>query len=114
MPMGEVIRLQQEACARAGSSLYARILDAIADDFTAGGPSEALLAAWSANGLADAIAGSGVAGANGHRPRYATLASPSVPPATPQSGPHDPASRSGSRDARGDSALRSAMASSSG
>lgn len=55
MPMADVIRLQRDACARAGSALYARILDAIADDFAVGGPSEALLAPWSANGLADAI-----------------------------------------------------------
>ena len=55
MPMDEVIRLQRDACARAGSALYARILDAITDDFAAGGPSETLLSPWAANGLADAI-----------------------------------------------------------
>lgn len=55
MAMGEVIALQRDACARAGSALYARILDAIRDDFAAGGPSETLLSPWAANGLADAI-----------------------------------------------------------
>ena len=55
MPMVDVIRLQQEACERAGSALYGRILDATADDFVAGGVSAELLAPWTENALADAI-----------------------------------------------------------
>lgn len=55
MPMADVIRLQQEACERAGSHLYARILEAVADDLAAGGTSATLLEPWSSNALADAI-----------------------------------------------------------
>lgn len=55
MPMGDVIRLQEAACAQAGSHLYARILDAIAGDFETGGVTAGLLEPWSTNALADAI-----------------------------------------------------------
>ncbi len=55
MSMADVIALQQEACARAGSSRYAEILSAIGRDYEAGGSSAALLGPWTANALADAI-----------------------------------------------------------
>lgn len=55
MPMVDVIRLQEEACERAGSHLYARVLAAIADDFEREGPSATLLGPWTVNALADAI-----------------------------------------------------------
>lgn len=55
MAMVDVVRLQEQACERAGSHLYARILRAIADDVEAGGPAGRLLAPWAENALADAI-----------------------------------------------------------
>lgn len=55
LPMLEVVQLQQEACERAGSQLYARVLDAMADDVAAGGPIARILEPWSENALADAI-----------------------------------------------------------
>ncbi|MDE0803261.1 MAG: DUF2332 domain-containing protein [Acidimicrobiales bacterium] len=55
MAMVDVVRLQERACDRAGSHLYARILDSIADDVERGGPAGRLLAPWAENALADAI-----------------------------------------------------------
>ena len=51
----EVVRLQQEACERAGSALYGRILAAVADDIDAGGRCRSILEPWSENALADAV-----------------------------------------------------------
>jgi hypothetical protein len=53
--MVEVVRLQQEACERAGSVLYGRILGAVVDDLLAGGPCRPILEPWSENALADAV-----------------------------------------------------------
>ncbi len=55
MAMLDVVRLQRAACARAGSLVYAQILDGVADDVERGGPCAALLAPWTDNALADAI-----------------------------------------------------------
>ena len=55
MPVIDVVRMQEEACARAGSALYARILHAVAEDVEASGTCAGLLAPWAANALADAI-----------------------------------------------------------
>ncbi|WP_436795031.1 DUF2332 domain-containing protein [Actinospongicola halichondriae] len=55
MSMEDVIALQEQACARAGSHLYAEILAAIGADYAAGGPSARLLSPWTDNALADAI-----------------------------------------------------------
>ena len=53
--MVDVVRLQQEACERAGSKLYGRVLGAVADDLHAGGVCAAILGPWAANALADAV-----------------------------------------------------------
>ena len=55
MAMVDVVRLQEEACERAGSRLYARILRSMADDVEGGGPAGRLLEPWADNALADAI-----------------------------------------------------------
>ncbi len=53
--MVQVIHLQEAACERAGSHLYAQVLAGLAADFGAGGPSAPLLQPWTTNALADAI-----------------------------------------------------------
>lgn len=55
MAMVDVVRLQEQACERAGSHLYARILASIVDDVESGGPAGRLLTPWAENALADAI-----------------------------------------------------------
>lgn len=50
-----VLELQRDGCARAGSHLYARIIDALIDDHRRGGRSAQLLDPWAENALADAI-----------------------------------------------------------
>lgn len=55
LPVADVVRLQQAACDRAGSVVYARILEAMAADVEAGGPCARLLEPWAANALADAV-----------------------------------------------------------
>lgn len=54
-PMTDVLALQQAACDRAGSRLYATILGAMIADVEAGGPVLELLDPWSENALADAV-----------------------------------------------------------
>lgn len=55
MAMADVVRLQEQACERAGSHLYAQILRAMVDDVETGGPAATLLRPWAENALADAI-----------------------------------------------------------
>jgi hypothetical protein len=55
LPLTDVLTLQREACERAGSALYARVLDAMADDVRAGGPCAQILQPWAGNAMADAI-----------------------------------------------------------
>ncbi|MDZ7675634.1 MAG: DUF2332 domain-containing protein [Acidimicrobiales bacterium] len=55
LPLADVVRLQQAACDRAGSVVYARILEAVAADVEADGPCADLLEPWAANALADAV-----------------------------------------------------------
>lgn len=55
MPMLDVVELQREACASAGSAVYGRVLAAMADDIRRDGPCGQILEPWSANALADAI-----------------------------------------------------------
>src|SRR3546814_3518819 len=47
--------LQRAACERAGSALYARIIDAMVDDVRTGGVCAGVLAPWAGNAMADAI-----------------------------------------------------------
>lgn len=53
--MTDVLSLQQAACERAGSDLYATILGAMIEDAVVGGPVHDLLDPWSDNALADAV-----------------------------------------------------------
>lgn len=55
LPLTDVLALQREACAQAGSALYATVLGAMADDVRAGGVCAEILEPWSANAMADAI-----------------------------------------------------------
>lgn len=55
LPMPDVLELQRQACARAGSALYAHILDAMRDDVLAGGVCREILDPWSGNAMADAV-----------------------------------------------------------
>lgn len=55
LPLTDVLSLQREACALAGSHLYAAILDAMAEDVRAGGLCARVLDPWAANAMADAI-----------------------------------------------------------
>ncbi|MCO8128461.1 DUF2332 domain-containing protein [Acidimicrobiia bacterium EGI L10123] len=55
LPLIDVLVLQRAACERAGSALYARILDAMVDDVHADGPCAAILRPWADNAMADAI-----------------------------------------------------------
>lgn len=53
--MSDVLELQRQACARAGSALYARILAAMRDDVLSGGVCREILDPWSENAMADAV-----------------------------------------------------------
>ena len=53
--MVEVVQLQRDACERAGSRLYGRILGAVVDDLLSDGASRPILEPWSENALADAV-----------------------------------------------------------
>lgn len=55
LPLIDVLALQRTACERAGSALYARILDAMADDVRTDGPCTQILRPWAGNAMADAI-----------------------------------------------------------
>ena len=55
LPLPDVLALQQRACEQAGSRLYARILEAMADDVRAGGRCAEILAPWTADAMSDAI-----------------------------------------------------------
>lgn len=55
LPLVDVLALQQRACEHAGSALYGRILEAMADDVRAGGPCGDMLRPWRANAMADAV-----------------------------------------------------------
>ena len=55
MAVADVVRLQEEACERAGSVLYARLLSAMAADVDTGGIFGELMEPFAANALADAI-----------------------------------------------------------
>lgn len=55
LPLLDVLSLQRAACEHAGSQLYARILDAMADDVRAGGRCLAILEPWAGNAMADAV-----------------------------------------------------------
>lgn len=54
LPLPEVLEVQRQACRRAGSDLYARLLGAMADDVVAGGICQEILGPWSDDALADA------------------------------------------------------------
>src|SRR3546814_579743 len=55
LPLTDVLALQRAACERAGSALYARIIDAMVDDVGTGGVCAGVLAPWAGNAMADAI-----------------------------------------------------------
>ena len=55
MPLVDVVELQRDACAAAGSRLYAKLLDAMAAEVGAGGICGQVLEPWAGNALADAI-----------------------------------------------------------
>ena len=55
LPLTDVLALQRAACERAGSALYARIIDAMVDDVRTGGVCAGVLAPWAGNAMADAI-----------------------------------------------------------
>jgi hypothetical protein len=55
LPLIDVLALQRTACERAGSALYARIIDAMADDVRSDGPCARVLRPWADNAMADAI-----------------------------------------------------------
>jgi len=55
LPLTGVLALQRAACERAGSALYARIIDAMVDDVGTGGVCAGVLAPWAGNAMADAI-----------------------------------------------------------
>jgi hypothetical protein len=55
LPLTDVLALQREACEQAGSSLYATVLDGMADDVRAGGVCAQVLEPWAGNAMADAI-----------------------------------------------------------
>lgn len=56
LDMPSVVRMQRDACRRAGSPLYATLLEAVAVDVERGGPCAAAFAGRRAFALADAIA----------------------------------------------------------
>jgi hypothetical protein len=55
LPLVDVLALQQRACERAGSSLYVRLLTAMADEVVAGGICGQILEPWAENAMADAV-----------------------------------------------------------
>ncbi len=55
LPLADVLELQRQACARAGSALYDRILAVLALDEAAAGATRRILGPWAANAMADAV-----------------------------------------------------------